>query len=248
MTPQSQVEERAGPADRRRLADPRGAPSCTGLRPHRRARRTPRRRATRRPGTPSSAAGRAATPRAAPPAGRRRGRTPSGTRNRTVPRRSPKRRSGSVSQGTLAAGIDRERPERAAPLGLDGEPERLRRRGQPGVDLGRLRLLVERVVQLAGGQPRRVVAEQAVAAEAGRVEARRPVRDRRSRSFRHRAARSSRGPPVLQRSGSTVARTSRIARSTDVEVVRRDRLDEVVGDAAQVRRGRVPEPRQAGLA
>ena len=103
----------------------------------RRARRTSRRRATTGPGTPSSAAGRPATPPSIAASFASSRRTPSGTRNRTVPSRSPNARYGPVSHGDAFARVDRERAERAAALGLDRRTEVGRRRGDPGRDLGR---------------------------------------------------------------------------------------------------------------
>jgi len=74
------------------------------------------------------------------------------------------------------AGVDLEGPERRTPLGLHGEPEVGWGRGQPAIDGGRVGLAVERVVQLDRRQARAVEPEQAVAADAGWIEARRPVR------------------------------------------------------------------------
>ena len=129
----SQVEERAGPADRgRRLV--LGQLGRASAAPALRAPRTPRRRATTGPGTPSSAAGRAATRRGARPAPRRRGeavRDPE--QHGPEPLAELAERLGQPRHARRPARP--ERSERAAALGLDREPEVGRRRGEPGVDL-----------------------------------------------------------------------------------------------------------------
>ena len=70
--------------------------------------------------------------------------------------------------------IHPDRPPGAAPLGLDREPEVVRRRGEPAVDRGGRRGPVEGVVQLDRAEARGVVAEQIRGPEPGRIEARRP--------------------------------------------------------------------------
>ena len=86
--------------------------------------------------------------------------------------------------------VDEQRAVRAAPLGLDRKPEVGRRGVEPRGNLGRGRLLVVGVVQLAGRQARGVVTEEGVTAEAGGIEARRPRRDRRTRWSRPERSRS----------------------------------------------------------
>ncbi len=144
----------------RAAAHPRGARSCTAPPRPSAAPRTSRRRATTRPGTPSSAAGRPA--RLARKAASRSSsrRMPSGTRKRTVPSRSPNARYGPVSHGTLSVGSPRMRPERAAALGLDREPEVGRRGRHPGRHLRGGRRGVVGVVQLDRGQAAGVVGEE----------------------------------------------------------------------------------------
>src|SRR6185369_14318431 len=91
-------------------------------------------------------------------------------------------------------------PERRPTLGLHREPEGVRRGSEPGVDGGRARLAIERVVQLDRRETRTVELEESRSPDTGRIEARRPGRvgeaarpgpePSRHRAIRPRAGRS----------------------------------------------------------
>ena len=78
--------------------------------------------------------------------------------------------------GHRTGGIRQQRSHGTALLRLHGEPEVGVGGGQPGPDLGLGRVLVEGVVELAGRKLTRVVSEQLLGAQPGRIEAGRPRR------------------------------------------------------------------------
>ena len=179
----------------------RRGPSCTGRRPPRRSAANVSstchdgvlglederdRRAARRPSRPASRSSFALDLVPGP-----------GTARRRAARRTPG--SGSVSHGTMSAGSPSGRGRRAA-LGLDHEPEAAGRRRDPGRgSAARLGPRVERVVQLAGRQPRRVVGEQVAVARARPGRSAAPRRRRRSRWSRRGRARRAAWPVAVRR-------------------------------------------------
>ena len=103
-------------------------------------------------------------------------RTPSGTRNRTVPSRSPNARYGPVSHGTLVVGSTpsaRNEPPRCA---LTENRKSGRGRRDPGGHLDRGGRAVIGVVQLDGVEATGVVGEESGGGETLRIEARDPAR------------------------------------------------------------------------
>ena len=151
--------------------------SCTRRRPRHAARRTSR-PSPRKGAAPRGPAGSTAARRqqAREPAVIAGGLRVDPEQHGTQPVPEPGQGLGEPRNGFCRGAV--EGPDAGTALSLHDEPELGRRRGDPGRDLVGGRPRVERVVELHGGQTRRVVGEEVARRERRWVEPRRPVRVR----------------------------------------------------------------------